>query len=159
MADYPDFTYRGDVDIIAQSVALLAAQIDILSQSVGIYLQPEWAALQAIDKTLLASGTTKGFHQFASVTYTPTAPKALYITAIGFNSQIENAADYDHPAHVQVAIFVGGSVALTIGGESGGAIVLPKPIVVDGGVQLIGTVLNNSNIDCAISATIMGYEV
>ena len=181
MTDYPDFTYRGNVDIIAQTISKIAVDITtqtlaalkvnitaqglaqlvikIAAQTVGVYLQPEWSALEGEDKTLIASGTGKGWHEFATVTYTPTAPKTLYINAIGFNSQIETEADYDHFAHVQVSIFVAASVILTVGGETGGSLVLPRPIVVAGGEELIAIVSNNSGIDCAIAATLLGYEV
>ena len=106
MADYPDFTYRGNIDIIAQTLANLsidiAAQtlttlginitaqdlaeliIKINAQTVSVQGFADWGVEEGNDKTL--SGTVDIADTAAwtdIISYTVTAGKTLRIYSLG----------------------------------------------------------------------------
>jgi len=105
MADYPDFTYRGDVDIIAQTIERvsvdIAAQtlatlginitaqtlaeliIKIHAQDVGVYIERDWASTQDNDKTL-TGGVVNAWDTGREdvISYAVDTGKVLYIDDI-----------------------------------------------------------------------------
>ena len=108
MTDYPDFTYRGDVDIIAQTITRLsvdiAAQtltalginitaqdlaelvIKIHAQDVGVYVERDWAAKEDEDKSLTGSSAVDYDAGEVNVfTYTVSANREVYIDDISIS--------------------------------------------------------------------------
>jgi len=104
VADYPDFTYRGDVDIIAQTIARLsvdiAAQtlatlginiiamdlaellINVHAQDVGVYIERDWAATQDEDLTGTGSVSPGDATESFAIDYTVLANYVLYVDEI-----------------------------------------------------------------------------
>lgn len=161
MADRPDFTFLSDVDVVAQSVALLAAQIDILSQSVGIYLQPEWAALTGIDKTFGATALNKAPMLAASFTYNVPGDKTLYICGVSMDIYGYTEADRDNN-QIGCIQLNNATHAVHLTHQSlngGGGIIFPKPLVIPGGERLGGNFINRTNHSCNINGTVWGYEL
>ena len=181
MADYPDFTYRGDVDIIAQSIGNVAVDIvaqtlttlginitaqdlaeliiKINAQAVGIYLQPEWAAKTGIDKNFACENDNAAWAEVAYVSYSVPAGKTLFLSGLSFQTQVLTNTDYDHFLYVQIAVTVAGTTIVTFAGLGGGSLTFPKPIVADATEEVILLVVNRANLSCKISATMWGYEI
>ena len=142
-----------NVDITATTIGNLT--IDIEAQSVGVYMQPEWASLQGIDKNLfgtkasLASGTNWGV-----ISYTVPAGKTLYVCAFGFACLNVVCSMFG---------FIWNNTTTTslaiIGGTQGNGMVFNKVISVpqNNAVHLILNQLSGGVAD--VSGFMLGYEI
>ena len=143
-----------------EPLELTEAYMRIIAQSVGVYLQPEWAAKEGLDKTFFVSLGNKTFHQYGHADYAVPTGKTLYLTAMSFQSSASNAADADKNQMAVIYLFdtVSGNLGI-LGGNGGGAVVFEKPVVVGGGhtLQLYGLSQSNHAID--MTGCAWGYEV
>jgi len=174
-----DYSYRGNVDITAQTVGNLAVDIaaqtlatlginitaqslaeliiKINAQAVGIYLQPEWAALQGIQKTFLCS--TMGSY----TSYTVPKGKTLYIgtlTCVGLATNSEYGT-WETLVEAKVIDWTTTTVLGLIGGEGGGGISFPTPMKALAEHEVRLYLMNNSahNGNVAGEALMTGYEI
>ena len=132
--------------------------IHIEAQSVGVYLQPEWAVLQGEAKTFVASGAAaSGANQY--VQYTVPAGKTLYITLVTFSSRGSLAADRDKPQMVRADIIDDAYTVFYEGGNGGGGLALTTPLKCDAESDMYFRVTNWSNHDCDIAGLFRGYEI
>lgn len=140
-----------EVDIKAQTVGDIT--IDIDAQSVGVYLQPEWTALQGTDKNLFGSGSVNATTWDSLIDYTVTAGKTFYATQFGVTIEAQGAGVHGY-------IRVGATdILCAVGGIQGASQTLAKPVVVSAGVHIFGRVLNCSAGASTIRCTIQGYEI
>ena len=72
---------------------------------------------------------------------------------------INAAANYDHQAHAVALLIVGAAGTVPHGGNGGGVVQLPKPMVATAGAVVAASVVNNTNLDCALAIAVWGYEV
>jgi len=130
-------------------------------QKVGLYLQPEWAAKEGTDKNLLAEADDVPTTLSTYVTYNVPAVKTLVITHFGFAISAEIAADRDNNqiGGAWIRNETDSETLASIGGNGGGAFILPKPAIIPGGKQFRATVQNRSNHNCVILVSAHGYEL
>ena len=153
------------VDIAAQSMGDLTVNITaqdienlniaINAQNLGVYLQPEWAALTGVDKDIL--GWSPDMEQGTlclMIDYTVPTGKTLYISHAGLvNIQMSTnvlCMIYETVDNVWKAVF---------GGAQGCFASFNKPLVIEAGHHLYvyGMQFSEAASDCR--AHIGGYEV
>lgn len=150
-----------NVDIIAQTVGNLAVNITaqdlaqlvikIAAQTVGVYLQPEWTALQGTDKNMAATAAGASGALTLVLTYTVPTGKTLYINQWGFNVQAA--------AGVIGLLYSTATPLVYSGGYSGNAHSLPKPVAVAaGGIARIYCIQYSSGA-ATMGASLGGYEL
>lgn len=141
------------INITAQDLSELV--INIAAQTVGVYLQPEWAAKTGVDKDLYgqnlnaASGTT-----FTLVDYTVTNGKKLYISHFGAcvgAAEKSLLAWICSPNTITFLAITGGMVGVFAS--------LNKPIVIAQNVHVYLRVTHNAGLATDIRGHIGGYEV
>lgn len=142
-------------------VDLLAEKIDILTQSVGVYLQPEWAAKEGTDKNLSVRSSTIASHTGIVVNYGVPAGKTLYITQITFYCWGSDAADKEKDQMCWTYIYDNDGLAYRwfMGGNGGGGISLSKPMVFDTGNNINIGIINESGHNVDLGVLACGYEV
>jgi len=129
-------------------------------QTVGIYLQPEWAAKTGIDKNFYAGINEVGFDYEEWGTYTVTAYKTLYIQGMSFAVYAFNSADADKPQHgvAYLIRYIADEILATIGGDGGGSITFPKPIAIPSNVRVEYGIFCETAHDSNLRMTVWGYE-
>jgi len=147
------------VNITAQDLAELV--IKIAAQTVGIYLQPEWAATEGIDKNFYGEAANIASKSAGGGAYTVPAGKTLYLVGMTFFLYGAAAADRDL-LQIGVGALINGTDNIwlaTVGGNGGGNITFPKPIVLVGGKLLYYYCYNFSNHLANLGISTWGYEV
>ena len=148
-----------NVNISAQSIGNLT--IDIQAQSVGVYLQPEWAAKQGIDKNIRGLANDEGWGGSLKVAYTVPEGKTLYITLVTAGGRANEEANGSKIQNIRVVLFnqTTETFVLETAGEGGVVVPLAKPVVVGEEEEInlfaYSYAAHNSNL----YGTIMGYEV
>ena len=140
------------------SISDLSVHIET-AQKVGIYLQPEWAALQGLDKNFKADNDNATWAQQAIINYTVTAGKNLYICGVSWLSIPLQDTDYDHFFNTKCTVGTSAAVIVSSGGLNGGSVTLPRPAVIPGETAMIAYVANYANFACYICVTLWGYEL
>ena len=114
MADYSDFTYRGAVDIIAQTIGNIAVNIaaqtlaamainittqdlaeliiSINAQTIGIYVERDWATKSDYDKTLFGTFLVLVGDSHDILDYTVPDDLVVYIDEVVFSIQHQGEA-------------------------------------------------------------------
>ena len=126
-----------------------------------VYLVPEWAALNAVDKDLYKATNNLAAGMGSSGVYTVTAGKTLYITDYTWSISANVAADRELN-QMGVASIIDNTAGTTFvieGGNGGGGASLNKPIIIPANHIVGYGVLNASNHACDIRITAHGYEV
>jgi len=129
-------------------------------QTVGLYLQPEWAAKTGIEKYIRAEAENKPYGGFDFTNYTVTDGKTLYITTVVGLFFANEPADADKPQMGAVVLqnITLAKILLILGGNGGCAATLPTPIKV-GENEIFQIRLNTyGNHDMDPDATALGYE-
>jgi hypothetical protein len=161
---------KAKIDIVAQTIGNLAVNIagqiadlaiNIAAQNVGIYLQPEWAAKVGVDKSFNWASLNLGEGLSASLPYTVTAGKTLYITQLSFYSHAVDVANADLNQMCMGYITDNDDAANAWyqGGNGGGGVVFSKPMAFEGGHTVNFAVMNCSNHHTKSGVTASGYEV
>lgn len=147
------------VNISAQDLAQLT--IDIDAQSVGIYLQPEWSALQGLDKNFRLHEGSKVRYATVILEYVVPAGKTFYLCGAAFSLRSGADADGDKPQQGVLGLqYYAPVVSLCdLGGDGGGFLPFAKPLVIAAGKTLKGVVTNYSNHTCSMSVSMWGYEL
>ncbi len=127
----------------------------------GIYLKPEWAAKEAIDKSLIAVNPVAAFGDYATLSYTVPVGKTLYITKCSFYLCADAAADGDKDQVCvgQVYDLTTNSYLWQQGGNGGGGIGLPKPAVAPAGHTLQIRCTSFANHTSEAGIYVGGYEL
>lgn len=159
------------IDLVAQTIGNLAVNIsaqdlaqltiDIDAQSVGIYLQPEWAALQGLDKNFVGVKADAGFNDWARATYVVPAGKTLYLCGASFSISPTLAANADkmHIGRLYVQYSAPVVQVCCSGGNGGGGVVFPKPGVIPTGKTLYMEAICYADHECYLWITCWGYEL
>lgn len=136
-------------------------KVDVVAQSIGIFLQPEWAVKEGEDRTIIASAANKAPGANVALTYTVPVGKTLYTMQVSAFARAVNVADADnqHAGLLTLYPFLGSSASLWPGFNTGFAISLVVPIRSNAGQILYATVTNISNHNCDLGLSIAGYEV
>jgi len=139
-----------DINIAASDITMNVAvtgtaNISINAQTIGVYLQPEWAAKEGTHKTLdgLASGIS--FGEEAAINYTVPAGKTLFINSFSGRSNSDVAENADANQICGGYISVAGDYFAQIGGNGGFSMLFPVPVVASSGQLVIATIYNYSN--------------
>lgn len=147
-----------NVNIIAQTISNLLMTFN--AQNVGVYLQPEWAALKGTDISLNAFSFTIPPGDYAIGDYMVPTGKTLYINVIEGHMYGTYANDKDAPQVFEVelsAASLGGDV--DFGGNGGMSIVLSRPLVVESEDNLLFYLWNWSHHNGNGTVTLLGYLV
>lgn len=127
----------------------------------GLYLKPEWAAFEGEDQTFWGDIVPQPFGGSINFLYNVPADRTLYLNFMAFASFAGAAADADkdqmctgYVEEVTTAVFMA-----VEGGNSGGMILFPKPIVIPGGHQLRLWCYNRANHNCSLILSAGGYLV
>ena len=145
------------VNITAQDLAQLV--IKIAAQTVGVYLQPEWAALQGTDKNFSAQGTNKVFQEIVSGSYLVPPGKTLYVNTLAFVISASVAENADLNQMGQAEILDNLLQRGAVGGNGGGALVFPIPVVVAAEHTFYWVGTCKANHACNIGVIVKGYEL
>lgn len=148
-----------EVDIKAQTIGNLV--IDIEAQSVGVYLQPDWSALQGTDKNFNALSSDLATGLYTSVEYDVPGAKTLYITHIAGWSTGYLHSDRDKNQMMAVAIYDedAGDYLFFKGGNGGAGMDMSKPVVIPGGHNAWFMCFNFANHNCDLRVSAGGYEL
>lgn len=148
-----------DINITAQDLAQLV--IKIAAQTVGVYLQPEWAALQGVDKNFRAASSSVLAGGGISATYTVPAGKTLYITQAGFSINAVASANADHNQIGDMSLRdqTSGIDKMTAGGNGGAFASFPRPLIIPAS-KVMKLIANNfSDHTCSLEVQCHGYEI
>lgn len=127
-------------------------------QVVGVYLQPEWAALQRND--LVVSGfATQNIGTYLTIGYLVPANRVVFINQMGFEIQAELAANRNNNQIGSLILHHGGlGIELAIlGGNGGGHTSFPRPFVFEAGETVVGYVVNGANHSANVWGAFSGY--
>ena len=148
--------YTSPVDVAYQSVGNLLTAFN--AQTVGVFLQPEWAALQRND--LIVSGwATQNIGTYLTVSYIVPANQVVFINQMGFSIQAELAANRNNNQIGSLVLHHGGlGIELAIlGGNGGGHTSFPRPFVFEAGETVVGYVINGANHSVDVWGAFSGY--
>ena len=126
-----------------------------------VYLTPEWAAKEAVDKDFSQIGVGLAVGAGILQTYLVPAGKTLYITLSSGACYAFAAADAElnQIVFAYVRDLTTGAMGLLIGGNGGYFAAFGKPFVVVAGHTLEAGVYNKTNHVANISQIVSGYEV
>ncbi len=144
------------VNLTASAITL---NISVTAQTIAVRNQGEYSAVagQGVEKTVSFTNVT--FGNAGTATYTVTAGKTLYITDVSFAIWANAAASGDLNQMGDVAILVGSTVYFIMGGNGGGMVVLPRPLIFAAGTVVILGVDVRANHACNGFAQFHGYEL
>lgn len=129
-------------------------------QTVGLYLQPEWATKINTQKYIRVEAVNKAYGGFEYTNYTVTDGKTLYITAVvaEFFASATADADKHQMGGVVLQNITDAKILLVLGGNGGCAATLPTPIKLTENkvFQIRVNAFGNHNMD--LDATALGYE-
>lgn len=130
-------------------------------QTVGIWMQPEWAAKDEKQKYFYLASALLTRHDLDWISYLVPAAKTLYITNFSGVAEARNAADADLQQNIWAKIEDETAVEylLDIGGNVGFTTSPPVPIKIPGGHTVLFLVENIGNHDLWASVTAYAYEV
>lgn len=122
----------GTIAIDIKTATIGNLTIDIEAQSVGVYMQPEWAALQGTDKSFYASTDSAEWNGYAEDTWDVVGGDNLYITAFGASCIPHGFVDEDKTMIfvVDIGDIETGGEMLHQGGNYGCSLSLSKPLVI-----------------------------
>jgi hypothetical protein len=126
-----------------------------------VYLAPEWAAKEAVDKNFLAYLASGDFGDGPNIDYTVPADKTLFITQVGWSCLAAIAANGELNQMCSLLVYNATTVTFVwdVGGNGGGSSIFNKPITVTTGQRVIIYCTNKSNHACEMYVTAGGYEV
>ncbi len=144
------------VNLTASAITL---NISITAQTVAIRSQGEFSAQAGQGVNIVVSGANITFGNAATTTRNVTAGKTFYITHVSFAIWANVVANADLNQMGDVAIVVGTTVYLMRGGNGGGDLVLPKPLIFAAGTAVILGVDVRANHACNVFGLASGYEL
>lgn len=127
--------------------------------AVDVVLRPEWAAFKGTFKNLSAEGTNKAFGESVTGEYLVPAGKTLYVNTLAFVIGAYAVANADLNQIGQAEILDTLLARGAVGGNGGGVLVFPIPIVVAAGHTLYWMGTCKANHACNIGVIVKGYEV
>lgn len=141
-----------NVNITAQDLAQLV--IKIAAQSVGVYLQPEWAANQGADVNKFGSTSVYPLTWTILIDYTTPATKKLYIShwGIAVSHEVSNVVGY-------LVNWTTGQWLAVAGGAQGAFAPLNKPIVIDKNEEVRFYAMHFATQARTMLGHIGGYEI
>lgn len=166
MGDYPDWT--GLEHIVGTNIMLavdvqggyIMLPVDWQSQFAGVFLQPDWTALQGTDKNFHCGDTGQGYDGAQYAEYDVPAGKTLYICGASFSSMSERDRDSTVAVYFKGYLFdfTAGIVLAPVGGIGGISVILNKPFVIPAGHNFRLFVINKADINVTLEASAWGWE-
>lgn len=160
-------TITMDVNVTNATIAITGsvsitgvAQIDIESQSVGVYLQPEWASKTGLDKVFyFTADCSPDFYNYHR--YTVPAGKTLYVVHFTTSSYALNTVDRDKPQTLvaRVQNRTDSLVFASVGADSGISVTFSQPLVIPEGKEVEFAIFNRGAHDCRLSTCASCYEI
>ena len=145
-----------NVDISAQTIGNLT--IDIKAQSVGVYLQPEWAAKAGDSKQLVGSHNITAAGSYVLIDYTAPGDKKFYITHMAVSSHAFSEAFTGLALAGRLYNYTDSKTEAYISGNFGAWGVFSTPLVIEASHRIQLTVYNVHSSSAAIfEATLGGY--
>ena len=146
---------------IVGNVSIQAADVVIRAQVAGVYLQPEWAAKIGVDRSFSFINMSVLGGLYGNMEYLVPADKTLYLFNMTFSLYGEAGADRDLNQMGEGSLWNATTAVcyVRLGGNGGGGISLPTPVVIPGASRLWLQVWNHSNHNCIVRAAARGYEV
>jgi len=147
------------VNITAQDLSELV--IKIAAQTVGVYLQPEWAAKEGVDKNITVWENNVAAGSGTTGYYTVPSGKTLFICGASFKIHAYLAADRDlnQMGALRLRDNTAGIELCFLGGNGGAGTTFPKPLVFNEGTELYYGAYNYSDHSCNLCLTVWGYEI
>lgn len=135
--------------------------ISVAAQSVGVYLQPEWAASQQTDKNLVVVAQAIGNGGRNYVSYTVPSGKTLMITHVGgymYAADVANA-DKNHIMAVSIYDYTTDTRLFWAGGNGGVFANPTKAIRIPTGHTIFVEAWNFASFSACPGAAAGGYEI
>jgi len=136
--------------------------INVAAQSVGVYLQPEWAAKSGIDKDFQGEADFAAGAANTYTVYTVPANKAFFVNQVGLIDLLNTSNQtFAPPLSLSLAAYNGDTYYWKAGasGAGGGVSNLVKPAYFAAGLQVRVRLANPSSIAARLCYFISGYEV
>lgn len=147
-----------NVDITAQTIGNLT--IDIKTQSVGVYTEPDWQVAAGKQKQLCGSTSSLAVDGSGNaINYTVPGGKTLKAYGLAFNVYAATAEDRDKNQIGYVALSLGATALIQLGGNGGGALCFSAPIRYTAGQQCRVVGYNKANHAVYIGAGVLATEV
>ena len=125
----------------------------------GLYLMPEWAAREGLDKNITVISGSLGFLDTAETEYIVPIAKTLYIVGMSFGSRADAEADADKNQMALVDLTIDTQYLSFLGGNGGNGEPFNKPMVFAGETTLKLRVWGYANHNIHVWASCWGYEV
>jgi len=127
----------------------------------GLYLKPEWAAKEGINKTFRVVQAACLYGVGPTGAYVVTAGKTLYICGLAFsvNANLAADAELNQIGRAYIMDNTTGVVLADLGGNGGGQVVFAVPFKVPSGHQFLYVVVCEANHACDLRMVAWGYEI
>jgi hypothetical protein len=129
------------------------------AQSVGVYLQPDWASKEGNAKFLEAGDSLLGYGGTVTCEYTVPVGKVLYVTNLSGACFASNEADGDKNQHFIGWITIDAMTAGDIGGNGGFAVPFTTPLKATAGQVAKGWISSAANHLVDLWINIVAFEV
>lgn len=167
MGDYPDWTGLAQVvgtDImVAVDVqgGYIMLPVDWQSQFAGVFLQPDWTALQGTDKNFRIAAANLPIGSSIDGEYPVPEGKTLFITGLSFFIVGSAPADRNNNqmGFAELYNLTTATYLAELGGNGGNGISFSKPLVIDGGETFMYLIYNRANHLVNAELTVWGYEI
>jgi len=134
--------------------ATATVSISITAQSVGLWIQPQWAAKGGYDKTLHGYDNIVAGGASVLIDYVVPSGKTLYITDVSF-ARISDQG----PVYLWIYDYTHSVTVFTVAAMQGGAIILNTPKVFPGGTEIWVYIQNPGTTDSDFEVTVGGFEI
>jgi len=147
---------------VAIQSSAVTINMDIKAQSVGVYLQPEWAARSGVDKDFQGEADFAAGAANTYTVYTVPTGKAFLVNQVGLIDLLNTSNQtFAPPLSLSLAAFNGSTYAWKAGasGAGGGVSNLVKPAYFAAGLEVRVRLANPSSIPARLCYFISGYEI
>lgn len=139
----------------------IEGQIAFNAQNVGVYLEPEWAAKEGLDKNWHRVISAQAYGIGEGITYVIPAGKTLYISGFACRATADDIANANEHQTFSVEInnYTDTVNLISFGGDGGGGLSLNKPFAVEGGKTVKFQAWNWAAHTSSFRLTVWGYEI
>lgn len=131
------------------------------NNTVGLYLQPEWASRQGTSVIIRSSNLGCAWSESTNETYTVPIGKAFFVTLVSYDCWPSVVGDSDkvHTLQFQINSDIPSVVQLSASATPGDTIVFSQPLKYVYGQTVTMTIWNYSSHDLDITFTVRGYLI
>jgi hypothetical protein len=124
-----------------------------------VYLVPEWAAKEAVDKNMYEADSNVPIDTGSTFAYTVPTGKTLYIVNYAITAHAYDSANRDHNQFIIGSISDNDDIIATIEGNGGAVVTYSKPLAITTGHHIDVTAYNCADHNQNISQSLEAYEV